>query len=353
MTKKLLFTFGMVAAAGLAHAQITLNSGDIAQIGKVIKQANDTTPAPSIVPGPAGASVTWNFTALASDVIDTLIFTNPSWTPYASQFTSSNLAVQFGSSGQYAYATNTSSNFSINGQAAMFGSSTVVIPMSPSEVLITWPSTYNTSFNNNSGYDTKFPFTQQPGIDSVRVKHTQSKSSVINAWGTVTTPLLSNQPCLRQRNYMTSTDTLWAHIVFPPGWQMLQSSMDTTVHFAWWASGIGFPLVEMDSMMNGSIGGVTWLMAQPTNSGVHEYATLNPIRIYPNPATDMIWFNLQDVDAQRVIVIDMTGREVADQQVSSGIESMSTTGFAPGGYLFTVVGESGQVLGRGKFNVIK
>ena len=340
----------MTIGAASLQAQITITSNDIATIGKVILQANDTLP--TVTPGNAGANVTWNFTALDTSYIDTLTFTNPAWTPNGNQFPTSNLAVNFGTQGT-SYALLNSSTFNILGQAGTFNAMPLVIKYNPVEVLIQFPSTYNSTFTNTNGYDFSFPYNQQPGVDSIRVIHSSTKKSNVNAWGTVTTPLLSNTNCIRQRTFMHNYDTVLAHITFPPSWQVVQTTEDSAVHFAWWANNIGFPLVEMDSAFDGTISGVTWLLATPTNSGVNEISNLVDIKVYPNPANTSVYFNFDGTDASSVSVMDVQGREIGRFRVNANIESMNVNDLSAGMYFYRVMNDKGQLISRGKFSVVK
>src|ERR1051326_4256836 len=161
MIKKLLYSFGLISATfGVANAQITITMADIAGIGKVIKQATDTTP--TISPGTAGTNQTWNFSALAQHSLDTLTFTNPYWTPFQSSFPTSNLAIEQGPNGNagISYANLSGSTFNMVGQHFDPGTGPVNVPENPVQVIIPFPSTYNTSFNNTSGYDFTFYFGQ-------------------------------------------------------------------------------------------------------------------------------------------------------------------------------------------------
>lgn len=350
MIKRLLSVCVIATAFTGVNAQITITVADIAGIGKVIRSANDTMP--TVIPGPAGANVTWNFTALNNHSVDTLTFTNPNWTPDGNQFPTSNLAVLQGTNGTV-YTQVTGTDFFIQGQAGNLNQTAVVVKNNPFDELITFPSTFNTSFNNTTAYDLRVAYTQQTGIDSVRVKHNATSTSKINAWGTVTTPLLSNQPCIRQRKYTHNTDTIFAHLIFPPGWQVIQATEDSSVHFDWWANGIGFPLVGMDSMFDGTITGVSWLLAQPTNSGISEYSSVKSLDAYPNPASDVITFDLRDMDASVILVNDVTGREVLSLNVTGSVFGTDVSNLSNGSYLYNVMDRNGLIVGRGKFVVTK
>ncbi len=125
--------------AANAQSPITITSADIAVIGKVIKQATDTST--TITPGTSGTNKTWNFSTLAISGEDSLIFTNPNWTPNGNKFPSSNLAAitQRGT----VYLNNSSTGLMLNG----FSDSAIFLTVNPAEKLISFPSTYNTTFS--------------------------------------------------------------------------------------------------------------------------------------------------------------------------------------------------------------
>lgn len=356
MIKKLLFSFGIIGTSiTTVNAQITITMADIAGVGKEIKQAHDTLP--TVNPGPAGANVTWNFSALTTNApgADTLIFTNPFWTPYQSSFPTSNLAIQLGLNGNGGtiYTNLNGGNFSVLGQHVEFVSTPVNIHISPPEVFIPFPSTYNTTNNGITGFDTTFYFGQFT-IDSVRIKDKKTKIAKVNAWGTITTPLLSNQACIRYRSWENTIDTIWTYSQFQfPNWQVFQATNDTVVHFSWWANGIGFPLVEMDSVSYAPyVQNASWLMATPTNS-VNEYNSVMNTSVYPNPAVNVINVDVTGLNASYIHIMDISGREIEKFNVNNDIEILHVDQFAAGAYLFNVTNKTGEVIGRGKFNVIK
>ncbi len=67
----------------------------------------------------------------------------------------------------------------------------------------------------------------------------------------------------------------------------------------------------------------------------------NSVMVYPNPATDAIFFNSENTIAS-VVVTDVTGRVIAEQNnVKNGRIEMSN--FGAGLYIVKTVGVDGEV----------
>ena len=137
------FLFSVLSIIFLnSNAQITITSADLATIGKVVFQAHDTLP--TITPGNAGASQTWNFDTLNNHKQDTMTFTNPTWGPFASMFPTSNIAVQ--SDGGFMYLNNSASGLEFLGQAK----DSMIVKYNPVRLFLKFPATYNNSFKDTS-----------------------------------------------------------------------------------------------------------------------------------------------------------------------------------------------------------
>ncbi|MCC7301057.1 MAG: T9SS type A sorting domain-containing protein [Bacteroidia bacterium] len=351
MKKVLLSCLSLCSFA--AFSQVTLVQWDLANIGFAIRQAHDTMPV--VTPGPSGASQTWNFTNLNSHTVDTLTFTNPNWLPNSSSFPTSNLAVIFGSSGMYAFARNTSSDFKILGQYGDFGLGPMIIDMNPDEQIMSWPSTFNTTFNNTSGMDVRMPFPNPP-MDSARLQSVKVKTSLVDGWGTVTTPLVANLPCLRVREMNITYDTISIHLSFPPVWQVFQTNIDTSYNYSWWTpntnNAYGFPVVEISTDSAGNVTDASWLQAAPTQSGISEQE-LTPIPNYPNPASQSITFLTKGLDVKTIRIMDVSGNLIREIQVQGSQVSLNVESFAAGTYFYVAVDGSNTMKKAGKFSIVK
>jgi hypothetical protein len=78
----------------------------------------------------------------------------------------------------------------------------------------------------------------------------------------------------------------------------------------------------------------------------------NKVSVFPNPATNAVNFQ-STVKADAVEILDVTGRKIGAYMMTGNNVSVSTFGFAPGFYLYNVVNEKKEIIGRGKFEVAK
>jgi hypothetical protein len=78
----------------------------------------------------------------------------------------------------------------------------------------------------------------------------------------------------------------------------------------------------------------------------------NKVSVFPNPATNAVNFQ-STVNADAIEVLDITGRKINAYMMTGNTVSVSTSGFAPGFYLYNVVNEKKEIVGRGKFEIAK
>jgi hypothetical protein len=356
MKKTLLLSLFGMSIIG-TNAQIILTSADIATPTKVILQANDTMPTVSI--GSAGPGQTWNMAALNTHTIDTLTFRPYSAAPNP-KFSSANIAVQFGTGPTYAYLNNNATNAMILGSSTIMdfgaGPSQIDQIQTPGELLANWPSTYLSSFTNNYRINSTYYFGVDVGLgvpfDSIRTHSSVKKTQVFDAWGTITTPL-GSYSALRAMSTEVRYDTTDVFVAMLGGWQNnIQTTSDSSASYAWWANGIGFPLVEI-SKDSTSVTGATWLMSLPITIGVNEYTSTTEVNVYPNPAQDAVNFAVDSKIAKAVQIYDIAGKMIGSFGISTDVATISTAQFANGSYTYSIIGNDNAVLKRGKFSVAK
>lgn len=362
MKKNLLIVSTFLSSALCVNAQITITTADVAAPIKVIYQSNDTLPSAGLSVGSAGTSQTWNMSMLNSHTVDTMTFMSYAWVPDAA-FPTSNLVMKQGWQNNYAYLTNSSTGLTVEGNAGAvdFGAGPVNVKQknTPSEILMQFPATYLTSYTNN--FRQVLPSTYfgvDPGIgitiDSIATKSSQNKTVVIDAWGSLTTPL-GTYNVLRSKETIVKHDT--TDIFALGAWNPFagftpQVSADSTTGYSWWANGVGFPLVSIKLDSLGAIKQVQWLLSLPL-AGINEYASATQVNIYPNPAQNQIKI---DVDANKVAsvqVFDIAGRLVKSFSVTADNTVVNTSDLANGQYSFRVYGKDQTVLNQGKFAIVK
>lgn len=288
MKRSITLSASLVLGVMLANAQITLQSYDVVVAGNVLHQANDTIKSQMVGglnPGASGGNATWDFTNLLVGNLDTLLITNPAWTPNGPSFPASNLA-GVSTDGTAFYLINTGTGLYIDGAYGDFtGQGAVKVNFNPNELMIPFPNTIGNSVVNTSEVIISAPFASPP-FDSIRIKEIKTKNMVTDGWGTVKTPL-GNYPSLRQRSKVVTHDSIWAHSSIT-GWAFFTETLDSNWHFSWWAKGVGLPIIEFDSTEADTIRNINWLKTVPVPGAVNENPVLGSIKAYPNPSAGKV-----------------------------------------------------------------
>ena len=363
MKKQLLLIFTLFLGFFAADAQITITMADVAVPPKVLYQSNDTLPTVSV--GSAGILQTWNMSGLNSHTVDTLAFIPYGWMPDAT-FPTSNMAVKQGWQNNYVYLTNNASALTIEGSAGTvdFGSGPTPVKQinSPSEILMNFPATYLTAYTNNFTQSSTVYFGFDPGIgfqiDTVKQRSIQKKTVLVDAWGTLTTPLSGTAfNVIRVKETVVRHDTTDAQVEFIAGFPMwqynVQVSADSTTGYTWRANGVGFPLVSIKLDSLGALKQVQWLQALPV-VGINEaVAKENAINVFPNPAQNEINFGVDASKVETILVYDITGKLKKSFAVTANNAVINTSEFANGEYSYSVLGKDKSILNQGKFTIVK
>ncbi len=365
MKKQLLFMVACSLAALTASAQITITTADIETPNHVVYQANDTLPTISI--GNASATTqTWTMTGLAQSTKDTLNFIPYAWQPNAN-FPTSNVVIKQGSANQYAFALNDANGFSIlgnGGTANIMGANVNLNQIyTPSEKLATFPFTLNSSVANNYRTYAKFFFGQTITylgnpiqVDSIKEHSTVNKTILVDAFGSLTTPL-GTFNVIRSKETKITHDTIDGFIVLStmPYFGMWQNAayttLDTAVTYTWWANGVGFPLVKANVDLLGNVKSVSWLLQTPS-LGINEYSS-GAENVYPNPAQNEINFVADAAKQKSIQVFDITGRLVDTFLITENVTTLNTSAYANGLYTYSILGKDNSIISRGKFSIAK
>jgi hypothetical protein len=358
MKKKLLLVFAISSCMNVnIWSQITLNQYNVATPLELVKQANDTLPAASIVPGSAGTNQTWNFSALHNHKVDSLAFTNPAFTAYPSAFPSSNLAVVVNRT-NFEFLVNNANGLYVAGAEGSIGdpgNHIIKETYTPQSELAKWPATFSGSWTDNYVTNGKSAFNTFAGYDSVRIKNTTTSTCTYDAWGSVQTPF-GTFPALRLYRHQLDVDTTWIHNISPSMWLDANNTMDTVDSYNWWtnAAGTGFPLVSMNFNASTHVASkVTWLLSNPTPYSVVELSDFSGFMAFPNPAGSYINVKLNTGDAASAAVMDMSGRMVTEPVlIVDQLTRVNTESLDNGIYFLIITGKNGQRCTK-KFSVVR
>jgi hypothetical protein len=75
------------------------------------------------------------------------------------------------------------------------------------------------------------------------------------------------------------------------------------------------------------------------------------VAVFPNPATENVTFTVNNDNASRVQIYDMTGRMISDEMFTGRRVQLSTDELASGMYTYTILDANDQTMNRGKFTV--
>ena len=272
----LLTVFSMMASVSMA--QITIDSTDMPGIGDTAIMGIDTI-APALMVGDTG-SQTWDFSTIQIDNFDTVRYVDPTTTPYTADFPNADLAIEGATN---TYQTLDASALISIGQAGAdpFGAGVIVsAPFNPTQTIVTLPSTHGTTFSGTTGFD-QIINTQPlglpvPDIDSIRLVHSSSYTSVFDAYGNLTTST-ATYATIRELYTEQTVDSIFAYCsnpvgcnvfiaTLPFGWGFVPSAVtqlivgldnpaiDTTYTYKWWANGEDVPVAEVVTDVPGVLG---------------------------------------------------------------------------------------------------
>jgi hypothetical protein len=348
MKKSLLFVVSFLICA-FSFAQITLNQSNMPTIGKVAIENVDTL-FTGITPGSAGINQTWNFSTLANHSQDTSVFATPSSLTGYSSFPTSNIGVASTGS-QNLFGNSGSTSFDILGIYADMGFGPMAIALTPFKRMFSFPATYLTTYTGNYGLNLQFAYPSPP-IDSAKMVSSVDYTNTIDAWGTITTPTYSNQPCLRLNVREINTTTTYVHIT-GLGWQPTGApTVDTSFTYSWWTNTVNFSLAEIQTDGAGVVTDAKYLSSYLT-LGVNETVSVqNNVNVYPNPASSEIKVSGIS-DNCYMLIFDIEGKIVETALLKNWSNEIQIYQLNSGFYFYNLINLSGEIISKGKFEVIK
>lgn len=180
------------------------------------------------------------------------------------------------------------------------------------------------------------------------------------------------------KNDVMPGDTTWATIMLQK-WNSMTMTRDTIASGLWWtitdqpnwtlqsvplyyntAFTNAYPdtaviLFSSSSYYTPQVGSKIWLDAVAFSgwTGVDEMNQPAGVRVFPNPATTEVSFNVDISGAATIEVFDLAGRKVDAVQIWKHRAALPVEGYKPGIYLYSILDGSGQVMERGKFSTTR
>jgi hypothetical protein len=343
MKRKLLLSLSLMTGM-ISYGQITINANDVIGYGEFIEQTVDTIP--SIAHGPAGADQTWNYAGLLNAHTTSFFgFGAPGWYSGSSEFPDATLAINDAASGVTSFFRKNSDALDLLGIYGDFVGSgnEEALVFDPFERLISFPSTYQTEFFNSYSFDFSFDGSAF-SVDSIVVQSDTDKSSEMDAWGTITTPL-GTFDVIRQYIYEVTTTVIDAYLFGISVFNDTQ--VDETHTYSFWTNDPDSRFVVLEYTYDPGLDmvlEVTWQSASPVLSLEEEGMPVSKLNVFPNPASDMVTLDVTIDGAHSFEVVDALGRIALSGEFNGNTHALSVAALENGLYSIRLMNvNSGQV----------
>jgi len=269
--KRATFVAGAVCLSTI-YGQVTITSADVIGIGEYFTTGVDTVLAGGpYSPGPAGPNQTWIFTGLTPSYTDSVYATSVP-PQYQSLFPNANMMLVTKMLDSV-FAKKTNSIFEYHGIATTvpnFGRA--VFPYVNPLVGLIFPFTYPDNFTDTAIIYLQTPYSGYPGVDSVRIKSVILRWVVVDAYGVLQTPAGTFPNTIRIREKSIKKDSVWVHLTFPsPGWQLVNTSVNTSYNFSWGTNGYKYYLLSMTLASDSvTVQSIEWLTSVITSAPQYE-----------------------------------------------------------------------------------
>lgn len=311
----------------LSNAQITMTAtyNPYAGDNYYYSNVNDT----SIQPGPSGAAVNWNFSAMSISVSGSVeSFVNPSTTPYASSFPGANLALSDLING-YNYFTTSASGIVSNGIVRTIGGTSIL---------------HITNVQNTRTY----PFTYLSSVTNPNITGTANNGDTLS--GTITS-VADGYGILNLPGSVSYTNVLRIKTIYDivssigPGTETYY----TITEYEWYRSGTKLPVMKIVTYDkdHGNYHSKVVRVGYNLVTGMHETKkSAFAMNTFPNPVSDKVSveFSLKKNSDIDWMLIDEKGaivfeRKDIDQLSGSHISTFDLGNFSRGVYFLQMNSE--------------
>lgn len=325
-------------------AQITFEYSDLPVIGDQITRYRDTMTVYG--PGPSGANQEWNFPSpVTHDVITTSVL-SPASTPYAGQFGGSNMAMTNDNAAFLYFSNSQNAMISTGAAGDLLGNGSNIITVFSDPLTIhNFPRQYN-----QNGEDTYYfeVITQDHGIPlihSVRLRHYGHVYDTTDGYGQITTPV-GTYDCLRVKSTDFTVDSVWTKLFSFSPWALNNdfTGPGVSTSYSWIAKETKLNVAELSFDSLGAPKNFTWSSIPPLTTGIAN-ADDTQIRVYPQPANDLLTVQMEDGGFTTLELLSLDGRTVRSITVLGRDRlDVSVQGLAPGMYMLRLLPVNGSAV---------
>lgn len=344
--KRILFTLLGMLVFSLTQAQITINSTDVPSAGDIVLQAHDNNPDPSVQPGDAGANVMWDLSGLTDDTEDSIYFMNPANTPYGDEFPMANLVMNATDTG-YIYLDKNQDYMSWIGMAVDFDTvGTIEVDIVPGYKVADFPVNYGDDLSSSYYWMFTMP-TNQPGIDSMRIKMSTDHAYTVDGWGQVMLPM-GTYDALRFHQTGTTVDSLW--IKTGGMWMFTTRFTFDSESYYWWSNDpdARYVVATLDLDENGNVMGATYMKSGIIQSVGEHQQVERVARVYPNPVRNFVNLDFSRNFEGKLRLMDLTGKTISTREMNGMKAKIDLRQRPEGFYIYEIEDSNGQNVQTGK-----
>jgi hypothetical protein len=324
--------------------QISLDQTDMPSVGDYIPRKSDTM---TVLPGPGGSgpNQVWNFTTLSAYVItENTSVVSVASTPNGNQFGNSNMAMT-NDNASYLYFNKNAQSFSTQGFSGdLLGTGVINAVFNPDLTLHQFPRTFGSSFSDTYVIDVTVPGAAiNPLLSQINFKRTSAVQDTTDAWGQLTTPY-GTYDVLRIHTMEVFSDSIWAQPIFPPVWNLVSTSTDTTHSYSWVGKGGKLAIAEMSFDTLGLPKIFKWTEFPGIGVGLTENQT-SEIKITPNPTSSSGIISIQSCEiGEKFTLVNTLGKVVMEGYILTKPLELNLTNLDQGLYILTLGDEQARVI---------
>ncbi|MES2763390.1 MAG: T9SS type A sorting domain-containing protein [Bacteroidota bacterium] len=324
--------FSVAASAQLTQANHAFAAGD-----KYSTVPSNTT---GIVPGAGGAGATWNYSTMTVNASPIVSYTAA--TSSNAAYNPANIAVS-GGANNTSYYLSSASDLKYYGGDITAAGAVVNVKYSNPAIVALYPMGLNTTTTSitsgTAAVTTPFP---------ISGAFSGTCHVIADGTGTLILPLKTFTNTIR----VVTSQTIIA--------ASLSTTVNLVVYDYYSTDASKAPILTINtSTLNSSFGGQSEQTAITVQKdyevvGINESTKASiQLSVFPNPASSVINFSTESMEAVKVIAYDVTGKVVATEALEMGKAKMNLNNLSAGAYMYHVTDKNNQVLKAGKFNVAK
>jgi hypothetical protein len=295
--KRFFTPFLLILLSFTTPAQITITQADLPVAGNYLVQLRDTILAAHPISAAGASAQVWNYTTnWTYRDTSTVYFQTPSSVPGYTNFPGANLGSYDATTGTSTFYKNISTGFWGDGyydpsQTPPYN----IIDANPDLLLVPTPFTYGNSRTNNAKVTVDVA-----GSPSYRYKVTLKQTITADAWGTISTPSVSNASVIREKTFMYEIDSIYVNFGFGYVLASVDGPKDTTITYSFLRKGPNMTVMTQNQ---------EWQTLQETQASYYLYAPIIPVTLvnfYGNYAgnnnVDLNWSTTTEINSANFII---------------------------------------------------